>query len=106
MPLTPHAAAALTSFEYNLGAGALARSTLLRLLNAGNRPAALAEFRKWVYAAGRPILGLLRRRWAEAAVFLGADPVEAWDRAQAEITALGQWPALPALPDVELAPPA
>jgi lysozyme len=106
VPLLPHPTAALTSFEYNLGAGALARSTLLRLLNAGNRPAALAEFRKWVYANGRPMLGLLRRRWAEAAVFLGVDPVKAWDTAQAEITALGQWPTLPALPDVELAPPA
>ncbi len=38
---------ALVSFTYNEGVGALAKSTLLQLLNAGNRHAAADEFLQW-----------------------------------------------------------
>lgn len=65
------ASAALYSFAWNEGAGALARSTLLRLANAGNMQAAADEFPKWVYAAGRKLDGLVQRRAVERAVFLG-----------------------------------
>jgi len=60
---------ALVDFAFNLGSGALAGSTLLRLLNAGNFTAAAAEFDKWDRAGGVVVAGLLRRRTAEAALF-------------------------------------
>ena len=62
--------AALTSFAYNLGAGALARSTLLRYLNKGDRLHAANEFLKWNRAGGVPVSGLTRRRMAERDLFM------------------------------------
>lgn len=71
VPLTDEEAAALTSFVYNLGAGQLANSTLLRLLNAGKPRAEVAnQFKRWVYGGGRVLPGLVTRRDAEAALFL------------------------------------
>jgi lysozyme len=95
--ITDGEAAALTSFAYNLGAGALRTSTLVKLVSAGNRNGAVNEFRKWIYGAGRPMLGLLRRRWVEAAVFSGSalSPVVLKHHADTQITGLGQWPKLP-----------
>lgn len=65
---------ALISFVFNLGAARLAGSTLLRKLNAGDVLGAALEFVRWIHAgpAGnpRPLKGLLRRRLAEAALFL------------------------------------
>ena len=62
---------ALVSFAYNAGAGALASSTLLRLLNAGNFGGAADEFPKWVHGGGGSILpGLVRRRAAERSLFM------------------------------------
>lgn len=70
---------ALVSFAYNVGpdidsdkvAEGLGDSTLLRMVNAGNTAAAAAEFHKWVKNDGRVMLGLRRRRAAEAALFVG-----------------------------------
>lgn len=63
--------AALVSFCYNLGEGKLKASTLLRVHNDGNRRAAADQFLKWVYANGKPLRGLVKRREAERAVYLG-----------------------------------
>jgi GH24 family phage-related lysozyme (muramidase) len=60
---------ALVSFTFNLGAGALAESTLLKKLNKGNYHGAQREFSKWVYADGQKLPGLVRRRRAEAHLF-------------------------------------
>jgi lysozyme len=60
---------ALVSFTYNLGQANLARSTLLRLLNQGDKSCA-AEFPKWSFAGGKLLNGLLRRRLAEQALFM------------------------------------
>lgn len=68
-PLTQGQFDALVSFTYNLGAGALQRSTLRRRLNRGDKAGAASEFGKWIYAGGRPLKGLARRRAAEAALF-------------------------------------
>lgn len=87
-------AAALISWTYNLGEGNLAISTMLRRVNEGDKPGAAAAMREWINAGGRPLLGLLRRRWAEAAIFLGMAPDDACTLAWSTITALGQWPAL------------
>lgn len=65
---------ALVSFAFNLGQGNLAKSTLLRRLNAGLRDQAAREFLRWNRAGGRVLNGLVARRAAEMALFL--TPVE------------------------------
>lgn len=86
-------AAALISWTYNLGEGNLAKSTMLTRINADDKAAVPAEMRKWILHEGKPLVGLLRRRWAESAIFLGSDPVNACVRAWREITDLTDWPA-------------
>lgn len=71
VPLNDDQHAALTSFAYNLGLGALAESTLRQKLNVGNYEAVPSELAKWVYAGGRRLEGLVRRREAEADLFSG-----------------------------------
>ena len=66
---------ALVSFTFNVGVGALQRSTLLRKLNAGDYTAAANELMRWVYAGGQELRGLVRRREAERQLFM--EPVEA-----------------------------
>ncbi|MEL6317658.1 MAG: lysozyme, partial [Pseudomonadota bacterium] len=58
--------AALISFTYNLGAGALRRSTLARLIRNGKHEAAYGQFARWVYAGGERLPGLANRRALEA----------------------------------------
>ncbi len=60
---------ALVSFVYNEGETNFARSTLLKLLNSGNYSAAAEEFKKWVYAGGRIIPGLVSRRAREESLY-------------------------------------
>jgi lysozyme len=69
VPLTQAQFDALVSFTFNLGAGALQTSTLLRKVNAREFGAVPAEFEKWVLASGRKLPGLVRRRTAEARLF-------------------------------------
>lgn len=57
--------AALVSFVYNVGGGKFAGSTLLKKLNAGDSAGACAELSRWVYAGGRELPGLVRRRAEE-----------------------------------------
>jgi len=70
VPINPNQFAALVSFAYNLGAEALRKSTLLRLLNAHNYAGAAEQFARWTYAAGKQLPGLVRRRSAERSLFL------------------------------------
>ena len=60
---------ALVSFTFNLGAGALQRSTLRRKVNREEHGAVPAEFRRWIWAGGRRLMGLKRRREAEAVLY-------------------------------------
>lgn len=69
VPITDNQFAALLSFTYNLGAGALEGSTLLKRLNEGKYATAQAEFYKWIRAAGKVLPGLVKRRAAEAELF-------------------------------------
>lgn len=62
---------ALTSFAFNVGVNAFARSTLLRKLNEGDRVGAAQEFDRWVFADGIRLAGLVRRRKAERLLFEG-----------------------------------
>lgn len=79
--LYPSAFDALVSFAFNLGASSLAKSTLLHALNAGRFEDAAREFRRWHYAGGKPLKGLLRRRIAEELLFLGGHPQSVMDLA-------------------------
>ena len=68
-PLNQNQFDALAAFVYNIGGKAFEKSTLLRILNAGDTERAAGEFNRWVYAGGRKIEGLVRRRALEAALF-------------------------------------
>ena len=68
--LTENQYSALTSFTFNVGAGALQRSTLRMKLNRGEVQNAADEFPKWRIAGGRILAGLVRRRAAERKLFL------------------------------------
>ena len=69
VPLTEGRFSALIDFTFNLGAGNLQASTLLRMVNRGDYESAVDEFHKWVYAGGVKLPGLVRRRAAEAEIF-------------------------------------
>lgn len=68
--LTDNQFAALVAFAYNVGLGALAGSTLLRKLNAGDYEGAADQFPRWSKGGGRVLPGLVRRRAAERDLFL------------------------------------
>lgn len=72
VPVSDAAFSALVSFAYNCGVGALAKSTLLRKLNSGDKLGAANEFLKWNRAGGQVLRGLTRRREAERKMFLSA----------------------------------
>lgn len=57
---------AVADFTYNLGATRLAGSTLRRRINQGDMEGAKDELRKWVWAGGQRLPGLILRREAEA----------------------------------------
>ncbi|MFB1490743.1 MULTISPECIES: lysozyme [unclassified Thiocapsa] len=59
---------ALVSFTFNLSSGVLQRSTLRRKANRGEHESVPAELMKWVWAAGKKLPGLVRRRQAEGAL--------------------------------------
>jgi len=61
---------ALTSFCYNVGAGALAKSTVLRCLNKDDRAGAARGFALWNKGGGKVLPGLVIRRQREATLFL------------------------------------
>lgn len=66
VPISTTERAALIDFVYNVGAGRLATSTLLRKLNAGDHAGACAEYHRWVLAGGQARAGLVTRREIEA----------------------------------------
>lgn len=68
LPIVAHGER-LVSFTFNLGAGALPRSTLRRRANRGEHEAAAGEFKKWIWAAGKRLPGLVVRRRAESALY-------------------------------------
>lgn len=63
---------ALVSFTYNLGAGNLRKSTLLKKVKSypGN-PSIRDEFRRWLYSKGKRLPGLVKRREWEASRYFG-----------------------------------
>ncbi len=65
----PNRLAAVTSFAYNVGIGAYQRSTMKKKIDAEDWSGAQTEFSRWTRAGGRELLGLVRRRQAEAELF-------------------------------------
>lgn len=70
VPLTQSQFDALVSFAFNVGCGALRRSTLRSVLNAGDYEGAADQLLRWNRGGGRVLRGLVRRREAERALFL------------------------------------
>ena len=61
---------ALVSFAFNLGLANFKNSTLLKKVNANpNDRTIVDEFIKWIYAGGKQLEGLKRRRQAEAYLY-------------------------------------
>ena len=71
VPLTEYQFDALVSFTFNCGEGALAKSTLLKRVNAGDHKGAAAEFHKWNKGGGKVLAGLTRRRASESLLYQG-----------------------------------
>jgi lysozyme len=74
VPLTQGQFDALVDFTFNLGAGRLATSTLLKSLNAGRYDDAAEQLLRWDHAGSQEIAALKARREAE---------VELWGNAPA-----------------------
>lgn len=93
VPITDNQCAAMTSFAWNEGTGALRSSNLMLRLNEGN-PAGAAEcFGAWVYAGGKIQPGLVARRAKERALFLMPDIQDKADALMdAELTKLNPTP--------------
>lgn len=70
VPLTQNQFDALVSFTYNVGAGSLQHSTLLKLLNAGENMGAASQFLAWNHINGQLSKGLMARRVAERNLFM------------------------------------
>jgi lysozyme len=70
VPVNQNQFDALVSFTYNVGAGNLKSSTLLRKLNTGDYKGASEEFKKWNKGGGKVLAGLTKRRNSEKELFL------------------------------------
>lgn len=70
VPLNQNQFDALASWVFNVGAGALKSSTLLKKLNAGDYQGAANELSRWNKQKGRVLTGLTNRRAKERELFL------------------------------------
>lgn len=73
VPLEQNQFDALVSWAFNVGVGAVERSTLRRRLNAGDYAAVPSELMRWTKAGGADLPGLVRRRREECALWRGID---------------------------------
>jgi len=73
VPLTDGQFDALVSFTFNLGAGALQRSTLRRKVNRQTHSEVPEQFMRWVWAGGQKMIGLVKRRGCEAIMYSSND---------------------------------
>lgn len=63
---------ALVSWIFNFGEGKFKGSTMYKRIIANAKDEEITDqLVKWINAAGRPLLGLMRRRVAEANLFIG-----------------------------------
>jgi GH24 family phage-related lysozyme (muramidase) len=70
--------AAVISWAFNVGTGAVETSTFRRRILAGEDPDTVAreELARWNKAGDQPLPGLTRRRAAEVALFIGKAPMD------------------------------
>lgn len=71
VPLSQGELDAYTSLAFNIGTVAFCRSTLVVKLNGGDYAGACEEIKRWVYAGGRRVPGLVARREKEYATCVG-----------------------------------
>lgn len=67
---TPNQFAAMVSLAYNVGLANFRRSSVLRAHNRADYAAAAGAFKLWNKASGRVLNGLVRRRAAEASLYM------------------------------------
>ena len=67
----------LLDWVFEEGIGRLHNSTLLHVLNEGHYDQVPDQLRKWVYAGGKKMAGLVRRREAEIALWSNAPQIAA-----------------------------
>jgi GH24 family phage-related lysozyme (muramidase) len=81
VPLGENRMTVLESFTFNCGFSALAHSSILKSVNAGNFDAVPAELRQWTHAKGAagPVPGLIKRR---------NDEVKLWNTPDTETAAI------------------
>lgn len=65
VPLADKTQAALASFAFNVGGGTFCKSSIARKLNAGEGAKACENLNLYVYAKGKKLPGLVKRRAAE-----------------------------------------
>lgn len=70
--LAPAQFSALVSFAYNVGIGNFRSSSVLKAVNAADFAAVPRRLQLWTKAGGRILPGLIKRRAAEAELFLSA----------------------------------
>ena len=71
VPVTEGQYIALMSLAFNVGVGAVKKSSLLRYLNLGHIDEAADDFLRWIYVDGKVNKGLQNRRESERRLFLG-----------------------------------
>lgn len=71
VPLTMGQEVAFTDAVYNAGSAIVCGSTLQRMANAGDLEGACRQLPRWVYAKGKVIAGLVKRRHTEMQICLG-----------------------------------
>jgi lysozyme len=73
VPLNQNQFDALVSWVFNLGAGNLRASTLLKVVNLSDMNGVPAQIKRWNKAGGKVLEGLIRRREAEALLWEGKE---------------------------------
>jgi GH24 family phage-related lysozyme (muramidase) len=69
VPVNQNQFDALVSFAYNVGLGALKKSTLLDLLNGKEYKGASEQYERWNKSGGKVLKGLVKRREKEQKLF-------------------------------------
>ena len=72
-PVSQNQLDAMTSFAYNIGLTAFARSSVLKTHNIGAKEACGRAFSLWNKVNGQVLRGLTTRRTKEAALYLSAE---------------------------------
>lgn len=69
VPITQGQFNAIVDLAFNVGIGAVEKSTLMRMLNSGNYLGAGVQLLRWIYSAGKELPGLVTRRKAALAMW-------------------------------------